>query len=320
MRTLAAFSACAIAAAMLASSLALAQSEAASPAGECIGGLYAADELRAHLAIELAAHAGGHEASRRAAADVRLEVRAEDCSLEEGRVDVEVEIASRGFRRSTSTIVSGPDVRARSRMLALFVAELVRSGLAESSEPPRGERAAAQAPEPEPAPARHTTWSIGIACAATVFAGYGAGTLGGRVLVDWAPVRGVPLVLGLEAGGAGGVALDVLGPLTLGFVEAGVSVGAGALDAGLVAAWASMGGAALSGTTPAGEHRSFGGPIVGVGARGALLLTLAAHVALMLEARVGWYVVGLEVTSEGRAIGGVGGPSLALVVGASLLP
>lgn len=302
--------------------LALAQ-EAETESRECTDGLYSADELRAHLALELTTHPIHRSSAGGGVADVRLDVRAEDCTLEEGRVDVDVEIASRDFRRSASMVVSGPDVRARSRMLAIFTAELVRSGLAESTpravdEPTAAEPPAPSLPDERVSPPR--AWSLGIAVAGTALSGYGAAALGGRAFADWSPIPDVPLVFGVDVGGAVGVALDVLGPVEAAYGELALSVGAGVVHGAIVSAWGSFGWATLSGQTMAGLPRAFDGPLAGVGVRGAMRVALAPPIALVLEARLGWYVVGLEVTREGRTVGGIGGPSIGVAVGVSVEP
>lgn len=292
----------------------------------CDGRLYRADVLRDLLALELA-DVGAAIGSEPTA---HVTLRTEDCDADQGTLEIEVMRGPVVSRRAI--LLDGADADSRARVAAVAIAELILATRGVSAPPPRMPAPAEVAPAvlPDvrvtiPAPPEPTAeaWRLQLAAAVggaffpTASAGLGSLRVGARLAAppEW------PWLLELSLRGATGAGASSFGgtrvhqaSLQLGALVATrgdpIEIGGGVeLDLGVV--W-------LGGVDEAGVDHEWVDPAVVLSARGALSGRVAPSVALTVDVRAGWTLVGAELRSGERTVVGAAGPMISLDVGASV--
>lgn len=301
----------------------------------CDGALYRAAALHDLLALELT----DVGAALGAEPTARVALRTDDCEAERGTLQIEVMRGPLVCRRAI--LLDGTDADSRARVAAVAIAELILATRAVSTSPREPAPAApveqapvvlpaAPAAPVEVAPVLPATpestvedWRVQLAAAVggaffpAASAGLGSLRIGARL----AAPPGWPWLFELSLQGGTGAGASAFGGTHIhrASLQAGVlvatrgdpvEIGGGVdLDVGMV--W-------LSGRDQAGVDHEWIDPALVLSARATLSGRVAPSVALTVDARAGWTLVGAELRSDERTLVGAAGPMIALDVGASV--
>jgi hypothetical protein len=283
--------------------------------------------------------------------EVLIVVDVPGCGAGGRRVDVRVERPGSGPSAARSLEVTEQSGPVQSRVLALAIAELLRTEL---ERPAAGSSPSAAGPEAtgpiEPEPARppppvrqagalerdvvlrpsrpagdgRPQVLVDALIESRVFAGFGGGQIGFRVGASM-PIRRIPLRLDVDLGGWYGLGFDPLGSIDIGTLLLGATLAwAGGSEAlgvevgpRVELGWGRAAGRAADSSSTRGE--SFDALVSTLTVRAALRARLGALVALLVDVQVGYVLSGLEARADDRRAAGVGGPVIAVGVGLSFL-